>query len=133
MQGLFAVCQWLVRILGVLLLLTGLLFWTGDAPLTLVPVHLLMGLILVVGLLALAILAAQNGVPMGMSAGVGVTALIVLALGYTQTSLLPGGTHWIIQALHLLLGMFAVGLGEMLGARVRRARLNPSQIGAPTR
>ena len=32
MQPVFAVSRWVVRIGGVLLLLSGLLFWTGDAP-----------------------------------------------------------------------------------------------------
>ena len=115
--------QWIVRIAGVLLLLSGLLFWTGDAPLSLVPAHMLLGVILVLALLLLAWLASQNGAPAGLAAGSAVLALVVLALGWTQTSLLPGGAHWIVQAVHLLLGMAAVGMGETLGARVRRARL----------
>ena len=123
MQPLFVIAQWIVRIGGVLLLLSGLLFWTNDAPRSLVPVHMLVGVILVVSLLLLAWLASQAGAPVGLAAGAAVVALAVLALGWTQTSLLPGGSHWIIQALHLLLGMAAVGLGESLGARVRRARL----------
>jgi len=123
MQPLFVIAQWIVRIGGVLLLLSGLLFWTNDAPRSLVPLHMLVGVILVVSLLLLAWLAAQAGAPVGLAAGAAVVALAVLAVGWTQTSLLPGGSHWIIQGLHLLLGMAAVGLGESLGARVRRARL----------
>ena len=41
----------------------------------------------------------------------------------TQDSLLPGPNHWIIQILHLLLGMAAVGMGEAIGGRMRRARM----------
>ena len=41
------ISQWLVRITGVLLLILGLLFWTGDA-LNLVPVHMLLGVAAVV-------------------------------------------------------------------------------------
>jgi hypothetical protein len=126
MQPVFAASQWVVRICGVLSLLSGLLFWTGDAPRTLVPVHMLLGVILVLALLLMAVLGAQSGVPMGLAAGAAVLALVVLALGWTQTTLLPGGTHWIIQALHLILGMAAVGIGEVIGGRVRRARLAPA-------
>ena len=123
---MFAVSQWVVRIGGVLLLLSGLLFWTGDAPRSLVPVHMLIGVLLVLALIAMAVLGAQWGVPMGLAIGAVVLALIVLALGWTQTSLVPGSTHWVIQALHLILGMAAVGIGEAIGGRVRRARLAPA-------
>jgi hypothetical protein len=123
MQPLLMISQWVVRIAGVLLLLSGLLFWTGDAPRSLVPAHMLLGVILVLALLLLAVLASQQGAPIGLAAGSAVVALVVLALGWTQTSLLPGGTHWVVQAAHLLLGMAAVGMGEAMGARVRRARL----------
>ena len=121
MQSFFTVCQWLVRVCGVLLLLSGLLFWTGDAPRSLVPLHMLLGIILVVALLVVAILGAQAGVSMGLAIGAGVLAVLVLALGWTQTTLMPGSTHWLIQALHLILGMAAIGIGEAIGGRVRRA------------
>lgn len=123
MQPVLLASQWVVRVAGVLLLLSGLLVWAGDAPRSLVPWHMLLGIILVVALLLLAYLASQAGAPVGLAAGAAVLALVVLALGWTQATLVPGGTHWIVQGLHLLLGMLAVGLGEMLGARVRRARL----------
>jgi hypothetical protein len=58
-----------------------------------------------------------------MAAGVAVGGLVVLVLGMTQTSLLPGSSHWVIQVLHLLIGMAAVGSGEAIGGRLRRMRL----------
>jgi hypothetical protein len=60
---------------------------------------------------------------MGLAASVAVMGLIVLVLGMSQNSLVPGGAHWIIQVLHLLLGMAAVGMAEALGGRLRRIRL----------
>ena len=118
----FAVAQWLVRVSGVLLLILGLLFWTGDA-LGLIPVHMLLGVVLVFGLWLEAALASQMNVPVGMVAAAAVLGLIVLVLGLTQTSLLPGSGHWIIQVLHLLVGLAAIASGEMIGGRVRRNRL----------
>jgi hypothetical protein len=41
--------QWLIRLLAVVQLTLGTLFWTGNA-LTLIPVHMLLGLLLVIGL-----------------------------------------------------------------------------------
>ena len=62
----------------------------------------------------------------GETAGVALVGLIALLLGITQDSLLPGGAHWVIQVLHLLLGVAAVGSGEMIGGRLRRMRLAAS-------
>jgi hypothetical protein len=47
-------------------------------------------------------------------------SLIVLALGMAQVSLLPGQYHWVIQALHLLVGLIAMGLGHALARRIGR-------------
>jgi hypothetical protein len=125
MQLTLTVAQMLVRITGVLLLILGLLFWTGDA-LGLIPVHMLLGVLMVLGLWLLAAVGSQMGAPMGMTVGAFVLGLIVAILGFTQTSLLPGSTHWIIQALHLIVGMAAIASGEMIGGRLRRNRLAAS-------
>jgi hypothetical protein len=122
MHMTFATAQWLVRICGVLALILGLLLWVGDLPPSLIPVHMLLG-VLVLGLWLLAAVSSQMGIPAGMVAGAAIMGLIVLLLGFNQTSLLPGGAHWVIQALHLLVGMLAVGTGEMIGGRLRRNRL----------
>src|ERR687886_1011826 len=101
MQVVLTAAHWLVRISGVLLLLLGLLIWTENMP-NLIGIHMLLGLVLVVSLLVLAGLSTQAGVPIGLAAFVAVWALVTLALGVSQTSLLPGGNHWLIQVLHLL-------------------------------
>jgi hypothetical protein len=122
MQVVLTVAQWLVRIAGVLLLILGLLIWTENMR-DLIGVHTLLGLLLFVSLLVLAAVSTQAGVPVGLAAGVAVVAIIMVVLGMAQNSLLPGPNHWIIQILHLLVGMAAVGMGEAIGGRVRRARL----------
>lgn len=115
--------QWIVRITGVVLLILGLLLWTGDVPLSLIPVHMVLGVLMVLGLWLLAATASQQGVPIGMCAGVALLGLITLIFGMTQHGLLPGGAHWIIQAVHLILGMASVGSGEMIGGRLRRLKV----------
>src|SRR5215211_4774389 len=122
MHVVLTVAQWLVRITGVLLLILGLLIWTENMANLIAP-HMLLGLVLVVSLLVLAALSTQAGVPVGLAASVAVLALVTLALGMVQTSLLPGSTHWLIEVVHLLVGMAAVGSGEAIGGRLRRIRL----------
>ena len=117
------IAQWLVRIAGVLALLLGLLLWAGDAPASAVPLHMLLGLITVLALWVLAVLARGGGVPTGLVAAALVWGLLTVLLGLNQATLLPGGAHWVVQAVHLVLGMGAVGLGETIGGRLRRARL----------
>lgn len=118
----FTVAQWVIRVCGVISLILGLLFWTGDA-LALISVHMLLGVLLVLALWLLAATASQLGTPPGLSIGAGVLGLLVAVVGFGQLSWLPGGAHWIIQVLHLLLGVGAVGIAEVIGGRLRRARL----------
>src|ERR1051326_6280608 len=113
------IAHWIVRITGVILLILGLLLWTGDVPLTLIPIHILLGVIMVLALWLLAATASQQG----MALGIAVLGLITLVFGLMQHGLVPGGAHWVIQAIHLILGMAAVGSGEMIGGRLRRLRL----------
>ena len=48
---------------------------------------------------------------MGLVALAAVWGLIVPILGVMQTQLLPGGAHWVIEVIHLLVGLVAIGLG----------------------
>src|SRR3979409_1392308 len=107
------VCQMLVRITGVILIVLGALFWTGHAV-SLIPLHMLIGLVLVLSLWALALLAARAGVQPSIAALAVVWGLVVVIFGVAQSGLLPGSVHWIIQVLHLLIGFSAIGLGERL-------------------
>jgi hypothetical protein len=115
--------QWIVRVAGLLALILGLFLWTGDAPPALIPVHMLLGTLMVLALWLLAATASQNGAPMGMVIAAGVLGLLVLLLGFSQQSLAPGSGHWVVQVAHLLLGMAAIASGEMLSGRVKRAAL----------
>src|SRR5690349_8857406 len=110
------VARWLVRMLGSVLIVLGLLFWFGNA-LSLIPVHMLLGLLLVLTLWTLAVLAVRARVQPGFVVLGIVWGAVVPILGLTQDQLLPGPMHGIIRVLHLLLGLGAIGVAEMLAAR----------------
>jgi hypothetical protein len=57
-------------------------------------------------------------------AAAAVWGLIVPIVGLTQTDLLTGSLHWLIQVIHLLLGLGLIGLAEQLATRAK-ARLAP--------
>ncbi|HEX6799277.1 MAG TPA: hypothetical protein VF116_16325 [Ktedonobacterales bacterium] len=110
---------------GLVLIALGLLFWSGNAD-ALIPVHMLLGIALVLALWILAALAAVAGVNLGLVALAFVWGLVVPALGLTQERLLPGGAHWIIQVLHLLVGITAIALAQVLAVRIIGRRTKPS-------
>jgi hypothetical protein len=110
--------QMLVRATAVVQLVLGGLFWTGNA-LDLVPLHQTVGFLLVFGLWTLAALAARAGVRPPLVALAAVWGLIVPILGLTQDRLLVGSAHWLIEVLHLLVGLGAIGQAEALAARTK--------------
>jgi hypothetical protein len=112
-----------IRISGLLLLLLGLAIWTGRAD-GVIPIHELLGFVLVLALWTLSYFAARAGVSMRWVVLAVAWGLAAPVLGLTQQNLLNGDWHWTIQVLHLLIGVGAIGLGENLAGRMR-------QIGLP--
>ena len=110
-----------IRVLGVVQLVLGILFWTGNA-LGLVDLHQFIGILLVLALWTQAALAHRAGVPGGLVAGAVVLGLIVPIVGLTQREIFPGSAHWVIQVVHLLLGLGLLAMAENLATRAK-ARL----------
>jgi hypothetical protein len=123
MRSTVTALQMGIRVVGVVQLALGVLFWTGNA-LGLVDLHQLLGILLVLGLWTQAVLAARAGVEPRLVAVAAVWGLIVPIVGLTQTNLLTGSLHWVIQVIHLLLGLGLLGLAETLATRAK-ARLAP--------
>ncbi len=107
------VALWLVRITGVIQIVLGVLFWTGNA-LGLIPVHMTSGIILVLASWVLAFMALQTGANPRLGVVAILWGLLVVALGMTQGALLPGPAHWVIQVLHLLIGLAMIGQAQRL-------------------
>jgi hypothetical protein len=101
------------------MLVLGIVLWTGKGGTPLTHFHEALGVLLVLVLWALAGLAAQAGVPVGLVAGAGAWGLAAPILGFAQLSI-DHGNSVPIQILHLILGLGIIGLGEMLGARMKR-------------
>lgn len=111
-----------VRVLGVVQLVLGVLFWSGNAG-DFVQLHMFSGILLVVGLWVMAGLTAGARVGAGVALAAVVWGLLVVALGMTQTRILPGSLHWVIQMLHLLFGLGALAQAENLARRIKGRRL----------
>ncbi len=113
-----------VRVAGVLLILLGVFIWTGHGD-AVVPVHELLGFILVLGLWTLAFVGARSGVPVGFVVVAFAWGLIAPVLGLTQAGILAGGTHWVVQVIHLLVGLGAIGIAERLAMMIKARRAMP--------
>lgn len=111
----------ILRISALLALILGILFWTSTGPDFLIPIHMLLGLIVTLSLwvLGFAIGTAKGG-SWGLAAGAFILGLLVVIVGLTQQQILVSSGHWVIQVVHLLLGLGAIGLGEMIAGRYKR-------------
>jgi hypothetical protein len=103
------------------MILLGALFWTGNA-LSLIPIHMLIGLVVVLLLWIVSAVAAFARVHPGLVVLGIVWGFVVPALGVMQGALLQGDLHWLVQVLHLAVGLVALGLIERLAVRVRIRR-----------
>ena len=113
------IAQMTIRVSGLLVILLGLAIWTGRAD-QVVPIHELLGFVLVLALWTLSFFAARAGVPMRWVVLAVAWGLAAPILGLTQQNLVTGDWHWTIQVLHLLIGVGAMGQGENLAARMRQ-------------
>ena len=105
---------------GILALILGLFFWF-DTGLNLVSMHMLLGLLAVGALWVIGIAQALSKGGSWMLAAVAlIVGAITAGLGMIQSSLLVGDLHWVIQIIHLALGISTIGLGHMGAARFRK-------------
>jgi len=113
MQMAAVVMRWIVRIGGLIQIALGLTFWT-QRGLSLIPIHMMIGLLVALGLATLGILAWRSG---GSAVRAVVAILWALALpvfGFAHIGLLPGKWHWVIRVLHLAIGIGALGFADRL-------------------
>ena len=117
---LIQIASIVLRVCGILAVILGLLFWTGNT-LNLIPVHMLLGLLVVLSLWVIGIgQAVAPGGSWALAAIALVVGVLVIGVGIRQSSLLVGPFHWVIQLIHLLLGVLAVGIGQIGAARYRK-------------
>jgi hypothetical protein len=122
---LVRISLFVLRICVVLAVILGILFWLNiinpDTNSTILSVHQTLGLLTVLTLWIIGVMTLLRG-----HVAIGVVALVwgalVLYVGLNQESMLPGSSHWLVQVLHLILGLGAIGLGETAARRYRRKR-----------
>jgi len=119
---------WIGRIAGLGALLLGLLFWIANIDF--ISIHILFGLAVAIALLALSIVMVfTRGTRVLGVIGI-VYALILPVFGLRQATLLVGNIHWLIQAVHLLVGIGALALIQVMSTRFERFRLPTTKAAA---
>jgi len=99
-------------------LITGIIFWTGNAdPLQIV--HIILGIIAVLALWTLGIMQGIYGGSFGVALASFLVGFLLALVGLFQKNWLPTN-HWIIQVIHLVLGLAVIGMGEMMAGRYKR-------------
>lgn len=109
----------IVRASGALVLILGIFLWSGKFD-NLKPIHMALGIILVLSLFWLAAINYQQRGSAIFSVLAFVDGVALYVVGTLQEGWLTNSAHWVIQVLHLLLGLFAIGLGEMISARLAK-------------
>jgi hypothetical protein len=121
--------SWVIRIAGLCALLLGMSYWLGPgiAPLS---VHMTLGGIvaLVLAILAVSALFARVRIPAAIAALL--WAAVTVLVGTMQDWWVGAGSHLVIEVIHPVLGIGAIGLAEMLGAAINRAAISrPRSLG----
>lgn len=117
--------QWVVRIAGICAILLGMSFWAGPgiAP---VSVHMGVGGLVALALAILAIWALIDRVRVPIAAVALLWAIATVAVGTVQDWWVGAGSHVTIEVTHLVLGVGAIGLAEMLAAAMMRHSASPA-------
>jgi len=113
-----------MRLCVLIALILGILLWTKAVGSPLVLLHMILGLLIALSLFILgSFIMTVKGRNVGLAIGAFVLAICMIALGLRQQSILPGSPlHWTIQVVHLLLGLLALGMAEMIAGRYKRLR-----------
>jgi hypothetical protein len=105
---------------GLLALILGLLFWTGAA-LNVISMHMLLGFLAVAALWVVGLAQAFSQFGSWMLAAVAlIIGAAMIMIGLNQSLLAAGEFHWVIQGIHLTLGILTIGIGHMAAARYRK-------------
>ncbi len=110
------ILRWIIRVAFLVGLLLGVALWLGRGY-SLLRLHMWLGFIVAFALLLVVILSLLARVKPVLPIITLLWAVALPVIGIAQLHMMPGADHWIIQVIHLILGLGAIGLGEALSKR----------------
>lgn len=130
MKSIILIARIVFGLCAIALLVLGGLFWSGRAS-SLLPLHaMVFGTIFVICMWVFAVIGLLAPGTRSLAVIVLIWSFVVPAIGAAQLQLLPGPDHWMIQVLHLLVGLIAMGLGASLARRIGRQTAAPPAVAA---
>ncbi len=118
MTSLVTALRWVARLDGLIALILGALLWTGSAGQ--LKAHIATGFIMTLTLLLLGLLGFFSRLKPVMPLVAIFWAVLLPYVGFLQLRLFPGASHIVIQVVHLLIGVCAIGVAEAIGAQITR-------------
>ncbi len=117
------VIQNVFRLLSLLVLILGFMFWAHRGY-DYVPLHMGAAIALVVLLWCLSIIGFATRVKAGLVLAGLLWGVLVLWWGFSMHGLFPrifpGSKYEIARVVHFLIGLAAIGMGEALGKRIKQ-------------
>jgi hypothetical protein len=110
------ILRWVIRLAFLAGLLLGIVLWLGHGY-SLLRLHMWIGFIVAFALLAIVIVSLLARVKPVLPVIALLWAIALPVIGIAQLHVMPGSGHWVIQVIHLILGLGAIGLGEALAKR----------------
>lgn len=117
MQRAIRIAEMFVRASGTILLLLGIIIWTGHGA-SLVAAHSALGVVFVLTLWVVAAIGIRAKVGIVLPARLLIWGFLIAWFGTAQRQLMVGDLHWVIRVLHLAVGLIGIGLAEAVSARV---------------
>jgi hypothetical protein len=123
MRSVALIIQNLMRLLAVVLLVLGFMFWSRHG-FSLLLLHARLGVVAVALLWALCLIGFRTGVKAGLVLTGLLWGFVLLWFGFQMynggfRSLFPGGSYEVARVLHFFISVGAVGLAEVIGKRIR--------------
>ena len=121
---------WIAHVPGIGTQLQGWLNWIATST-GFIFTHMLLGIIFALLLLALSLIELLTGRMRLLGASGILYTLILTVLGFTQTGLLVGPMHWLIQMAHVVIGFGALVLVQVISVRDARLRRSEALVPVP--
>ena len=121
---------WIVHVPGVGTQLQGWLSWIANST-GFTFTHMVLGIAFALLLLTLSLIELLTGRLRLLGASGIVYTFMLTAFGFTQTGLLVGPMHWLIQTAHVLIGFGALVLVQVISVRDARLRKNAAIVPVP--
>jgi hypothetical protein len=124
------ITTWIARVPGAGTQVLGWLSWIANSS-SFIFTHMVLGITFALLLLALSLVQLLTGRMRLLGASGIVYTLILTVLGFTQTGLLVGPMHWLIQTAHVVIGFGALVLVQVISVRDTRLRRSAAIVPMP--